>query len=219
MSISFGAEIEATEDEDFRKGVCGAGVVTVIACTVEGCSGGLMILVKSDTRVLTDEGREVVRRKVAEMWEEAKRMENINNGKSIDDDAISNAREIHCRNEELQILDPRTIIVNQIEPLTEQQLLGLCGLQQSTQEAEEALSQGLDALNQSLSDTIASDSLSCTPNMANYMGQMALAMNKLSTLEGFVRQHRIILEAEEEELIKGMMDLENKFEQNDYDRT
>ncbi|XP_065857388.1 bZIP transcription factor TGA10 [Euphorbia lathyris] len=80
------------------------------------------------------------------------------------------------------------IIVSQIEPLTEQQILGICGLQQSTQEAEEALSQGLEALNQSLSDTIASDSLSCPPNMANYMGQMAVAMNKLSTLEGFVRQ-------------------------------
>ncbi|KAL6958914.1 bZIP transcription factor tga10 [Sarracenia purpurea var. burkii] len=80
------------------------------------------------------------------------------------------------------------IILNQIEPLTEQQLLGICGLQQSTQEAEEALSQGLEALNQSLSDTIASDALSCLPNMANYMGQMAIAINKLSTLEGFVRQ-------------------------------
>ncbi|XP_002532393.3 bZIP transcription factor TGA10 isoform X2 [Ricinus communis] len=80
------------------------------------------------------------------------------------------------------------VILNQIEPLTEQQILGICGLQQSTQEAEEALSQGLEALNQSLSDTIASDSLSCPPNMANYMGQMAVAMNKLSTLEGFVRQ-------------------------------
>lgn len=80
------------------------------------------------------------------------------------------------------------IILNQIEPLTEQQILGICGLQQSTQEAEEALSQGLEALNQSLSDTIASDSLSAPPNMANYMGQMAIAMNKLSTLEGFVRQ-------------------------------
>ncbi|KAK3011168.1 hypothetical protein RJ639_013016 [Escallonia herrerae] len=80
------------------------------------------------------------------------------------------------------------IILSQIEPLTEQQLLGICGLQQSTQEAEEALSQGLEALNQSLSETIASDSLSCPPNMANYMGQMAMAMNKLSTLEGFVRQ-------------------------------
>ncbi|KAL9331663.1 hypothetical protein ACSQ67_001273 [Phaseolus vulgaris] len=80
------------------------------------------------------------------------------------------------------------IILSQIEPLTEQQILGICGLQQSTHEAEEALSQGLEALNQSLSDTIASDSLSYPPNMANYMGQMAVAMNKLSTLEGFVRQ-------------------------------
>ncbi|GAB2266935.1 bZIP transcription factor tga10, variant 2 [Dionaea muscipula] len=83
------------------------------------------------------------------------------------------------------------IIVHQVEPLTEQQLLGICQLQQSMQEAEEALSQGHEALNQSLSDTITSDSLSCpAPNMANYMGQMALAMNKLSTLENFVRQVR-----------------------------
>ncbi|XP_041023101.1 bZIP transcription factor TGA10-like isoform X5 [Juglans microcarpa x Juglans regia] len=55
-------------------------------------------------------------------------------------------------------------------------------------EAEDALSQGLEALNQSLVDTITSDSLSSPPNMANYMGQMAIAMNKLSTVEGFVRQ-------------------------------
>ncbi|KAK9170075.1 hypothetical protein Syun_002215 [Stephania yunnanensis] len=80
------------------------------------------------------------------------------------------------------------IVLNHIEPLTEQQILGICGLQQSTQEAEEALNQGLDALNQSLSDTIASDALSYPSNMANYMGQMAMAMNKISALEGFVRQ-------------------------------
>ncbi|KAL1121360.1 hypothetical protein V6Z11_D01G227400 [Gossypium hirsutum] len=80
------------------------------------------------------------------------------------------------------------VILNQIEPLTEQQIMGICALQQSTQEAEEALSQGLEALNQSLSDIIISDSLSCPPNMSNYMGQMAIAINKLSTLEGFVRQ-------------------------------
>ncbi|GMH08192.1 hypothetical protein Nepgr_010032 [Nepenthes gracilis] len=80
------------------------------------------------------------------------------------------------------------IILHQVEPLTEQQLLGICQLQQSTQETEEALSQGLEALNQSLSETIASDALSCPPNMANYMAQMALAMNKLSTLESFLRQ-------------------------------
>ncbi|KAK4413009.1 bZIP transcription factor TGA10 [Sesamum alatum] len=80
------------------------------------------------------------------------------------------------------------IILSQIEPLTEQQLLGICGLQQSTQEAEEALSQGLDALNNSLSETITSDSLTIPPNMNTYMAQMALAINKLSTLQGFVQQ-------------------------------
>ncbi|KAL8225303.1 hypothetical protein R6Q57_017860 [Mikania cordata] len=77
------------------------------------------------------------------------------------------------------------IILGQIEPLTEQQLMAICEVQQATQEAEEALSHGLDALNQSLSDTIASDALSSPTNMANYMGQMAAAMNKLSTLENF----------------------------------
>ncbi|XP_030517948.2 bZIP transcription factor TGA10 isoform X2 [Rhodamnia argentea] len=80
------------------------------------------------------------------------------------------------------------VILNHIEPLTEQQLLGICGLQESTQQTEEALSRGLEALNQSLSETIASDSLISPPNMANYMGQMADAMSKLSALEGFVRQ-------------------------------
>jgi len=78
--------------------------------------------------------------------------------------------------------------LQQIEPLSEQQLIEICGLQQSAQGTEEALSQGLEALNQSLSDVIISDSLSCPSNMANYMGQMALAMNKLSTMENFVRQ-------------------------------
>lgn len=69
--------------------------------------------------------------------------------------------------------------------------MGICGLQQSTQEAEDALSHGLEALNQSLVDTITSDSLiSCPPNMANYMSLMAIAMSKLSTVEDFVRQVR-----------------------------
>lgn len=66
--------------------------------------------------------------------------------------------------------------------------MAICGLQQSTHEAEEALSRGLDALNRSLSETISSESLIVSPNMSTYMGQMALAINKLSTLEGFVRQ-------------------------------
>ncbi|XP_039146741.1 bZIP transcription factor TGA10-like isoform X1 [Dioscorea cayenensis subsp. rotundata] len=80
------------------------------------------------------------------------------------------------------------ILLSHVEPLTEQQILGICALQQSTQENEETLRQGLDALYQSLSDTVTSDALSCPSNMANYMGQMAIAMNKLSTLESFVKQ-------------------------------
>ncbi|XP_010452628.1 PREDICTED: transcription factor TGA2.2-like isoform X5 [Camelina sativa] len=85
------------------------------------------------------------------------------------------------------------VIVNQIEPLTEQQIVGICGLQQSTQEAEEALSQGLEALNQSLSDSIVSDSLPpasapLPPHLSNFMSHMSLALNKLSALESFVLQ-------------------------------
>ncbi|KAL7092814.1 hypothetical protein ACP275_11G005500 [Erythranthe tilingii] len=88
------------------------------------------------------------------------------------------------------------IIMREIEPMTEGQLIGIYGLQQSTQEAEEALSHGLDALNQSLSETLISDSLllNCFPqNINNYMSHMALAINKLSTLEGFVRQVYFII--------------------------
>ncbi|CAN4109264.1 unnamed protein product [Withania somnifera] len=84
------------------------------------------------------------------------------------------------------------IIVNQIEALTENQLLGICGLQQSTQEAEIALSQGLEVLNQSLSDTIIASDIALlgnnNENMGNYMRQMALSINKLSTIETFLRQ-------------------------------
>lgn len=66
--------------------------------------------------------------------------------------------------------------------------MGIYGMQQTTQETEEALSQGLAALNHSLLETITSDSLTYPPNMGNYMTQMAMAMNKLSALEDFVKQ-------------------------------
>ncbi|MQL93588.1 hypothetical protein Taro_026242 [Colocasia esculenta] len=80
------------------------------------------------------------------------------------------------------------VLLSHIEPLSEQQILAIYALRTSTHETEDALTQGLEALHQSLSDTIASGDLSCPSNMADYMGQMAVAMNKLSTLEGFVRQ-------------------------------
>ena len=77
-----------------------------------------------------------------------------------------------------------------MEPLTEQQSQDLNNLQESSQQAEDALSQGMDSLQQSLSETLSSGTLgsSSTGNVANYMGQMAMAMGKLGTLEGFIRQ-------------------------------
>ncbi|WCJ33380.1 Transcription factor TGAL1 [Euphorbia peplus] len=83
------------------------------------------------------------------------------------------------------------LLVNQLEPLTEQQLMGIYNLQQSSQQAEDALSQGMEALQQSLAETLANGSPGASGpsgNVANYMGQMAMAMGKLGTLDGFLRQ-------------------------------
>ncbi|XP_071726359.1 transcription factor TGA2.2-like [Rutidosis leptorrhynchoides] len=82
------------------------------------------------------------------------------------------------------------LLVTQLEPLTEQQLMAINNLQQTSQQAEDALSQGMDALQQSLSETLAGSLApsGSSGNVANYMGQMAMAMGKLGTLEGFIRQ-------------------------------
>ncbi|GLT40560.1 hypothetical protein SLA2020_146830 [Shorea laevis] len=83
------------------------------------------------------------------------------------------------------------LLVNQLEPLTEQQLMGIYNLQQSSQQAEDALSQGMEALQQSLAETLAKGSPNpsgSSEQVANYMGQMAMAMGKLGTLEGFLSQ-------------------------------
>ena len=69
-----------------------------------------------------------------------------------------------------------------MDPLTEQQLVGIYSLQHSSQQAEEALSQGLEQLQQSLIDTIANGSIN------DGMHHMAVALGKLTNLEGFVRQ-------------------------------
>lgn len=69
-----------------------------------------------------------------------------------------------------------------MDPLTEQQLVGIYSLQHSSQQAEEALSQGLEQLQQSLIDTVASGSIN------DGMHHMAVALGKLTNLEGFVRQ-------------------------------
>ena len=83
------------------------------------------------------------------------------------------------------------MLAGHLEPLTDQQLMGICNLQQSSQQAEDALSQGMEALQQSLLDTIAAAAprqSAGSDNVANYMGQMAIAMGKLGTIENFLRQ-------------------------------
>lgn len=74
------------------------------------------------------------------------------------------------------------MLISQLDLLTEQQLMDIYSLQHSSQQAEAALSQGLDQLQQSLIDTIAIGSVS------DGMHHMAVALGKLANLEGFVRQ-------------------------------
>lgn len=81
------------------------------------------------------------------------------------------------------------ILLPQIEPLTEQQLMGIYNLQQSSQQAEDALSQGMETLQQTLAETLAWGPLDSPDSiMSTYLSQMAIAMGKLGTLESFIRQ-------------------------------
>lgn len=74
------------------------------------------------------------------------------------------------------------MLISQLDPLTEQQLMGIYSLQHSSTQAEEALSQGLEQLQHSLVETISGGPV------VDGMQQMAVALGKLANLEGFVRQ-------------------------------
>ncbi|WOK96266.1 transcription factor TGA4 [Canna indica] len=78
-------------------------------------------------------------------------------------------------------------LYSQLDPLSEQQARAVCSLQQSSQQAKDALSQGLEKLQQTLSETLTCDPLG-TSGVANYMGQIANAMGKLEALVSFVNQ-------------------------------
>ncbi|MED6131372.1 hypothetical protein PIB30_008961 [Stylosanthes scabra] len=77
-----------------------------------------------------------------------------------------------------------SIILPQLEPLTEEQTASISRLRLSSQQAEDALSQGLDRLQQSLVHNIAVD-----PLVAGNLGfQIADSMEKIEELEGFLNQ-------------------------------
>ncbi|KAJ6307081.1 hypothetical protein OIU77_019597 [Salix suchowensis] len=74
------------------------------------------------------------------------------------------------------------VLMSQLEPLTDQQHTNVCNLRQSSQQAEDALTQGIDKLQQTLSQSIAADVM----GVGGY-GQID-AMENLEALEGFVNQ-------------------------------
>ncbi|WMV52617.1 hypothetical protein MTR67_046002 [Solanum verrucosum] len=83
------------------------------------------------------------------------------------------------------------LLGNQLEPLGEQQLLVIKIMQRTCHEVEDALSQGMQSLEQSLAEALANGSPATEGSLgdvSNYMVQMAMAMGKLATLEGFLLQ-------------------------------
>nr|WGO51569.1 TGACG-binding transcription factor 1 [Saccharum hybrid cultivar ROC22] len=83
--------------------------------------------------------------------------------------------------EVLKILSP------QLEPLTEPQRMLVGGLQNTSTQAEDALSQGMEKLQQNLAETLTAEADPFGPPDA-YMMQMVTAVDKLKELVGFVTQ-------------------------------
>lgn len=73
--------------------------------------------------------------------------------------------------------------------MTEQQLIDVCNLRQSCQQAEDALSQGMDKLQQTLAETVAAGQLA----EVGYNPRTGTAMDKLEALVSFVSQVRICI--------------------------
>ncbi|XP_039009582.1 transcription factor TGA4-like isoform X2 [Hibiscus syriacus] len=76
------------------------------------------------------------------------------------------------------------VLVPQIDPLTDHQILEVCNLKQSCQQAEDALSQGMEKLRETVSATLASGQM----GQGTYLPQVAMAMEKLEALVNFVNQ-------------------------------
>lgn len=76
------------------------------------------------------------------------------------------------------------VLVPQLDPLTDQQILDVCNLRQSCQQAEDALTQGMEKLQQILADAVAAGQL----GEGSYIPQLATAVEKLEAVVSFVNQ-------------------------------
>lgn len=72
----------------------------------------------------------------------------------------------------------------QLEPLADQQIIKVCNLRHCCQQAEDALTQGMDKLQQTLAQSI----LNMNTGAGNYTSQMVSSMENLEALESFVNQ-------------------------------
>lgn len=76
------------------------------------------------------------------------------------------------------------ILMPHLEPLTEQQRRDVSNLRQSCQQAEDALSQGMEKLHYILAETISKNQLV----EQNYLHQIGVAIDKFEVLVRFVVQ-------------------------------
>lgn len=76
------------------------------------------------------------------------------------------------------------VLMPQLENLTDPQVVAVGNLRLSSQQAEDALSQGIDRLQQTLAQGISAD----FTDVGNHGIQMISVMEKLDALENFVNQ-------------------------------
>ncbi|PHU20265.1 Transcription factor TGA7 [Capsicum chinense] len=76
------------------------------------------------------------------------------------------------------------VVMPQLEPLTDEQIIKVCKLRHCCQQAEDALTQGMDKLHQTLAQSI----LNMNTGAGNYASQMVSSMENLEALESFVNQ-------------------------------
>ncbi|XP_010546397.1 PREDICTED: transcription factor TGA1 [Tarenaya hassleriana] len=76
------------------------------------------------------------------------------------------------------------VLLPHLDVLTEQQLLDVCNLRQSCQQAEDALSQGMEKLQHTLAESVAAGQL----GEGSYIPQMNSAMERLEALVSFINQ-------------------------------
>ncbi|KAL3655271.1 hypothetical protein CASFOL_001057 [Castilleja foliolosa] len=77
-----------------------------------------------------------------------------------------------------------SVVMPQLEPLTEKQIVNVGNLKHSCIQAEDALSQGMEKLQQTLAQSITF----LATGAGNYTSQTASALEKLESMESFVHQ-------------------------------